>query len=139
MVELRRRVGHEKGKSWTTLLNDIVDQIVELQNSHTTSKQIYATLLNRRGTRLGCIVTCLFKPSRTSEGTLLEGWENEKMCSNPRHSCNASSSATAKPSSNQVPGGLPASIPQGMSLVTEEDRFWAVDGPWTGRVQFFVD
>ena len=118
MVELRRKVGHEKGKSWTSLLNDIVDQITKLQNSHATSKEICATLLKERGTKLGCLVICLFKLPRTSEGTIREGWENEKMCSNPRHSCNASSSATAKPSSNQVPGGLPASSPQDNPRVT---------------------
>ena len=81
--------------------------------------------------QLGPIVVVIGKLPRTSNGTILEGWENRKMCSNPRHGCNAGSQATDKPATMQVQGGLPAGYPRGNPLVDEYKDFWAEDGPWT--------
>ena len=134
MVELRRKVGHEKGKSWTATLNEMMDATINLQNRHVGYKDLYATLLKVYGTQLGSMVEATTKLTRTLDGTIIEGWKNEKMCSNPRHHCNASSSETAKPTTNRVQGGFPAPTRRDMSRLPNHDEyeaFWAVDGPWT--------
>ena len=131
MTDLRRKVGHERGKAWTALLNRLVGHIVELRNQQVVAKELDATLLKEHRTKLGPMVIAVGKLTRTSDGTIVEGWENEKMCSNPRHRCNAPSRATDKAPTNQVPAGSPASYLQGNQLVDDYKDYWSVNGPWT--------
>ena len=44
MTDLRRKIGRERGKAWTTLLNDIADRIIKLWNQHVVAKGLHATL-----------------------------------------------------------------------------------------------
>ncbi len=50
MTDIRRKIGHEKGKAWTTLLNRLVDRIIKLRNQHVVAKDLYATLLKEHRT-----------------------------------------------------------------------------------------
>ena len=130
-TELRRKIGHEKGKAWTAMFNEMLDTIIDLRNTHTPNKQLYENMQNTYGTRLGSLVQGTMTLRKNTEGRIVITQENEFLCSNPKVPSNAPSNPPAKPSKNGVEAVSGSPTTPVNTGVTEEDRFWAVDGPGT--------
>ncbi|HUO42317.1 MAG TPA: hypothetical protein VMU35_05015 [Methylomirabilota bacterium] len=82
MTTLRKKIGYEKGKEWTSVLNSIVNQIIPLVNRRTPHKAIYDTMRTLYGYSMGQLVVSISTLPRHSDGTLVEGWEDADLCSN---------------------------------------------------------
>ena len=52
VTELRRKMGHEKGKAWTALFNEILDTILRLRNTRTPNQKIYEDMQKTYGIQL---------------------------------------------------------------------------------------
>jgi len=68
------------------------------------------------------MVQAFLRFPRTSEGNIVDTWESEILCSNPRASKTPSSPVADKPSKNDAPASSASSNPQGTSYVPVNDN-----------------
>ncbi len=50
IADLQRKIGHEKGKSWTACFNEMLDYIIDLRNHKEPPTQIHSNVANHFGT-----------------------------------------------------------------------------------------
>lgn len=96
MIDLRRKIGSEKGKQWTAMLNEVVGHAIQQANQHMQTPAIYRSNKTTYHTTMGCIVASIRKLPRSSEGNIAEAWETKILCSNPK----GASSAVTKDADN---------------------------------------
>ena len=134
MTKLRKKIGYEKGKEWTSVLNSIVSQIVPLVNRRTPHKDIYDTMRTLYGHSMGQLVVSISTLPRHSDGTLVEGWEDEDLCSNLKEKKKPMSPPDSETDSeadkNRSEGGKKEGTSEGTS---DSKQIVADDAPITSR------
>jgi len=107
MMKLRQKIGHEKGKLWTAMLNRMAASIVKHREDGVAPKEMSRRLIEAYSNNLGSLVAAINKIPRTPEGKMVEGWENRFLCSNPRVSGPGASSEAAKDTTKKLEGIIP--------------------------------
>jgi hypothetical protein len=116
MTELRRKLGHDKGKQWTAMLNEIADFMIDLRNQRKATKEYHASIRKQYGSNLGSMAAAIWKLPRSSEGSIITTWENENLCSNPSHA----STTASKPADNTAEKQLQHSPPPANQLAKQQ-------------------
>ena len=131
IAEVRRKLGHEKGKRWTALFNEMLDFMVEQRNQHVSPALIHGNARQRFGIALGSMVTAVVKLPRSADGSVHVSAETDILSSNPRGGSKRTTKSADKDTKNALPGG-PMSARQVVDqALSEVDPYWKADGPWT--------
>jgi hypothetical protein len=112
MVKLRLKVGHAKGKPWTSMVNKMAEAIIEHRKGRVTTKEMSRRLLEASSNPLGSLVVAISNPRITSGGSPVEGWEYKILCSNPKGPSPEATEEAAKEASKRLQVGLPEAKPE---------------------------
>jgi hypothetical protein len=131
MTDLRQKIGHEKGKAWTARLNEYVDVILSLRKQHVKPNQIYVSLQEAYGNRMGSLVAALLTIKLQPNGDPPEAWEKSILCSNPKGASKEATKEAEKEGENRLGQSQANGTNRLPYQVDEYEEFWAVDGPGT--------
>lgn len=120
MLKLRQKIGHEKGKPWTAILNKMANSIIEHREASVAPKEMYRKLTEAYSNNLGSLVAAINKIPMKPDGKIVEDWETRFLCSNPRVSGPGASSEAAKGTSERLQGSFTEAKP-GLKMVLPED------------------
>jgi hypothetical protein len=121
MVKLRQKVGYEKGKPWTSMVNKMAEAIIEHRKARVTTKEMSRRLHEASSNGLGSLVAAISNPRITPGGNPVEAWENEILCSNPRGPSQEASMEAAKEGSLKVPARLSEAKPEVNHMVPRDE------------------
>jgi len=131
VAELRRKLGHEKGRAWTVMFNEMLDFVVAQRNQPVPPNLIHSSARQRFSTPIGSLVAAVVKLPRSQDGSVHVSPETDILNSNPHMAAVRATKKAAKDTKNELPGGSATANKVVSQPLTEDDKFWAVDGPWT--------
>jgi hypothetical protein len=83
VAEVRRKLGHEKGKQWIALFNEMLNHIVDQRNQRVSPALIHGNARQRYGISLGSLVTAVVKLPRSADNSVHVNAETDVLSSNP--------------------------------------------------------
>jgi len=107
MSQLLQKMGHEKGKEWTAHLSHIADRIIELRNQRARPNTIYAVIGKDHGTLTGSLIAAMIKLRRSHNGSIVDSWKNEFLCSNPKVTEKVTTPETDRVTEKPLEGSAP--------------------------------
>ena len=138
MRDLRQKIGHEKGKLWTAMLNKMTDSIIKHREDRVAPREMSRRLVEAYSHNLGSLVAAINKIPRSSEGKLVEAWENEFLCSNPHLSKNEATGGAAKEAEKKLEGSSAEGAAGGAAKLPGDEVYdaeWWVEATYDNEIQ----